>query len=323
VAYAASGASPKPADIDAARVNPGILSMAPGIGPLYSQFSVSPVLGRTLTSFRYQEEGAFWNPSLLVRSIDRRLTLAGGKRNELRVSGYTHLPEVGERSPPYYPRVVSGGFAGHLGEEDQEIVSVSSRERIEHTNKEYMAFLGLGFALSTQVSIGANASFYEQHFGPLNRVTQTVSDSAGTRTERFVVDGRVKKSVWDGSLSLTWDARPDLRLGVAAYHLGGTEAIDTNGLEVPLARGAFGAAWTRGRFEIGAEASVNPGKMGAAGGVNYRLAPSWGLDLSGATRFSTIQGGIDYVDHPLAVRARLRHDDLEESAVFLSVGVGG
>ncbi len=289
--------------------------MPPGDWPLYTQFSSSPGLGRTLTPIRAVDEAVFWNPSALVRQVGHRLTVSGGERDEYRVSGVYQLPVAGASF--LVPRTVSAGYLGYL---DTKTKTETLENRIDVNdiyNNEQMFFAGLGFAPARDVAFAVNVNEYRQKFGSEIRSTNSVSG-------KTVSGGSViRETVRDVDLSLTWDARHDLRLAAAAYHVGGTEAKNHEDQDVALQRGVLGASWVRGKLLVGGEFGMNTGDLGGSLGLNYRVTDWLGLDLSGGTRFETIQAGVDLHRGPFTGRFRVRTDDRQDTAVQFGMGIAG
>jgi hypothetical protein len=317
-AYAASAATGSSAQFKGNNLVPETSPIVPGDWPVYSQFSSSPALGRTLTSFRHFGEAAFWNPSVMVRQPGHHLSASGGMRNEWRAAGAYRIPYRSGDVSPFLPRVVTAGFNGYIWSKEVELgVPGIVSDLLENHHEERSIHVGLGFELSPDVSFGVNLHDYRQHFG----VVETV-DQVDENEEDVAFDNRIRRARQDVDLGLTWDPSSEFRVALATYSVGGSEALNADNREVPLARGVIGAAWIRDRFSAGAEVGMNAGRIPVAVGLNYKVTPWLGLDLSAADRYDTFQTGLDFTPGRFRGTFRVRWDDYESGALHLGAGMG-
>jgi hypothetical protein len=284
------------------------LEPRPENGPLYSQFCTTPLLGRTLTSRRGEDEAALWNPSALVFAPGGHLAVAYGEENDLRASASLPLP-VAASAPAWVPRTAHVGFHGFLGDDERVIEHNTPGDRTnrEIENHDLMGTAGFGWRLGPEVAASVAFRGYWQKRGTIDRTTLS--------GEPPVVVTDVREHASRGvDVSLTWDARSDIRFAAATYSLFGGEFEDSAGQHVPLSRGVLGASWNAGRWAIGAETGLNTGDLTVALGIDYRATPWLGLSVAGGSRWETLQAGADVTLGPVTGRARIRRDTFEKPA---------
>lgn len=280
----------------------------PDNGPLYAQFGTTPLLGRTLTSRRGEDEAALWNPSALVFAPGPHLAVGYGEENDLRASAAWPLP-VSDSSPCWVPRRVHVGFHGYLGDDEITLGQPGVGEVTERTleNHDLMGTVGLGWRFGPDVAAAAAFRGYWQKHG----IQETTTRPNGSVVMGDYVREHDSKGL---DLSLTWEARSDFRFAAATYSLFGGEFEDSVGGRIPLSRGVLGASWTPGRWSIGAETGLNTGDLTVALGVDYRATPWLGLSVAGGSRWETLQAGADLTLGPVTGRARIRRDSFERPA---------
>jgi hypothetical protein len=280
----------------------------PDNGPLYTQFCTTPLLGRTLTSRRGVDEAALWNPSALVFAPGGHLAVAYGEENDLRASAAVSLP-VASSAPAWMPRTAHIGFHGFLGDDERVIEHPSPGDRTDREieNHDLMGTAGLGWRLGPEVAAAVAFRGYWQKRGTIDRVTIV--------GEPPIVNEDVQEHASRGvDVSLTWDARTDLRFAAATYSLFGGEYQDSIGGRVPLSRGVLGASWSSGRWAVGAETGLNTGDLTVALGIDYRATHWLGLSVAGGSRWDVLQAGADVTLGPVTGRARIRRDTFEKPA---------